>query len=190
MVTQLSKNVILSDNTDLKNNEQNLYRFMPKFLWLLRDFVLEPEDQNGKKLTPNQYLEDCLLQQNTQVKSSEGSKKVRRSLLKYFKNRECFTMVRPAKQQTDIQNLNYIPSYSLRRQFIDGVNKLRKMIIKNAGPKKYEETPLYGNSIVSMLESYVNSINKGSIPSIKTAWESINDDEGVFAYQRAVEEYE
>ena len=53
MVTQLSKNVILEDNADLRNNEENLYRFMPKFLWLLRDFILEPEDQYGRKLTPN-----------------------------------------------------------------------------------------------------------------------------------------
>ena len=53
MVTQLSKNVILEDNADLRNNEENLYRFMPKFLWLLRDFILEPEDQYGRKLTSN-----------------------------------------------------------------------------------------------------------------------------------------
>ena len=33
---------------------------MPKFLWLLRDFVLEPENAYGKKLTPNEYLEDAL----------------------------------------------------------------------------------------------------------------------------------
>lgn len=53
MVTQLSKNVILQDNVDLRNNEENLYRFMPKFLWVLRDFILEPEDKYGKKLTSN-----------------------------------------------------------------------------------------------------------------------------------------
>lgn len=97
MVTQLSKNVILQDNADLRNNEENLYRFMPKFLWLLRDFVLEPENQYGKKLTPNEYLEDALFEQNTQIKASESSKKIRRSLLKYFKDRECMTMVRPAR---------------------------------------------------------------------------------------------
>ena len=29
-------------------------------------------------------------------------------------------------------------------------------------------------------------MNNGAIPSIKTAWESINDDEGVFAYQKGI----
>ena len=70
---------------------------MPKFCWLLRDFLLEPEDQYGRKLTPDEYLEDVLFEQNTQIKTSESSRKIRRSLLKYFKNRECLTLVRPAR---------------------------------------------------------------------------------------------
>ena len=52
VVTQLSKNIILEEYSDLKNNEENSYRYMPKFLWLIRDFVLEPTDKNGKKLKP------------------------------------------------------------------------------------------------------------------------------------------
>lgn len=32
--------------------------------------------------------------------------------------------------------------------------------MKEAGPKLYEGTPLYGNAIVSMLESYVDAMNK------------------------------
>ena len=58
--------------------------------------------------------------------------------------------------------------------------------MKATGPKMYNETPLYGSSIAIMLESYVNTINNGGIPSIQTAWESINDDEGVFAYEKAI----
>ena len=40
MVTQLSRNVMMEENVDLRNNEESLYRFMPKFCWLLRDFLL------------------------------------------------------------------------------------------------------------------------------------------------------
>ena len=82
---------------------------------------------------------------------SEGCKKIRRSLLKYFKERDCLTLVRPAREETDLQKLNYLPNYMLRKEFNEGVNKLRAKIMKNTGPKYYEQTPLYGNSIVSML---------------------------------------
>jgi hypothetical protein len=40
VVTQLSKNIILEEHSDLRNNEENLYRYMPKFLWVIRDFTL------------------------------------------------------------------------------------------------------------------------------------------------------
>ena len=40
MITQLSKNIILEEYSDLHNNEENLFRYMPKFLWILRDFTL------------------------------------------------------------------------------------------------------------------------------------------------------
>ena len=32
-------------------------------------------------------------------------------------------------------------------------------------------------------------MNNGSFPTIKTAWEHISDDEGAFAYNRALEQY-
>ena len=31
-----------------------------KLFWVLRDFALEMEDRNGKKISADQYLEDCL----------------------------------------------------------------------------------------------------------------------------------
>ena len=37
-----------------------------------------------------------------------------------------------------------------------------------------------------MLETYVNTMNEGGIPNIQSAWESINDDEGGFAYEKAI----
>lgn len=33
---------------------------MPKFLWLLRDFTLEPTDKHGRRMNPPEYLEDSL----------------------------------------------------------------------------------------------------------------------------------
>lgn len=61
--------------------------------------------------------------------------------------------------------------------------------MRDAGPKMFDNTPLYGSSIVSMLENYVESINNGGIPTIKTAWEHISEDEGAYAYNRALEVY-
>ncbi len=66
--------------------------------------------------------------------------------------------------------MNQLPEHALRRDFIDGVNGLREKILKNAGPKMYQDNPLFGGAIASMIESYVNMMNSGAIPSIHTAW--------------------
>lgn len=62
-------------------------------------------------------------------------------------------------------------------------------IQNNTGPKKYLGNPLYGGAIASMIESYVNMMNNGGIPSIHTAWEQINADEGIFAYDQALAKF-
>jgi len=36
---------------------------MPKFIWVLRDVTLKIEDQYGRKISPTQYLENCLTDQ-------------------------------------------------------------------------------------------------------------------------------
>lgn len=69
------------------------------------------------------------------------------------------------------------------------MNTLRDKILKNTGPKTYQENPLFGGAIASMIESYVNMMNNGGIPSIHTAWEQINEDEGVYAYDMALQRF-
>lgn len=48
------------------------------------------------------------------------------------------TLVRPIGDETELQKMNNIPDHYLRREFIDGVNDLRDIILRNAGPKTYE----------------------------------------------------
>lgn len=79
---------------------------------------MEPTDRNGRRLTPNEYLEDVLFEQNTAVKSDENTKKIRRALTKYYHNRDCMTLVRPASEEKDLQKLNQLPEHALRRDFI------------------------------------------------------------------------
>jgi hypothetical protein len=60
MVTALSKTIKADAKLTERDNNDNLHRFMPKFLWILRDFTLKIEDERGRKISPTQYLENCL----------------------------------------------------------------------------------------------------------------------------------
>ena len=56
VVSKLSMNILIEDNIKTKDNEEMLYRFMPKFLWVVRDFTLVLRDEEGRKISPKQYL--------------------------------------------------------------------------------------------------------------------------------------
>ena len=81
--------------------------FTPKFIWILRDFVLELEDKNKRKISPKEYLENALhddvriyfIIKSAYVRTNENNKKIRKSLLQFFKDRDCFTMIRPVSDE-------------------------------------------------------------------------------------------
>ena len=56
MVTALSKTIKTDGKLSERDNQESLHRYMPKFLWVLRDFTLKIEDERGRKISPTQYL--------------------------------------------------------------------------------------------------------------------------------------
>lgn len=91
-------------------------------MWLLRDFTLE---LNG---SPSQYLEQSLsVEEHSSYTSSSQpeSKKIKNQIVRIFKDRSCFTLVRPVSEESDLQKLNELPDHALRRDFINGVNRLK-----------------------------------------------------------------
>lgn len=69
---------------------------------------------------------------------------------------------------------------------MEGVNNLRDLILRNAGPKTYEGEVITGPAIASMIESYVDAFNSDGVPNIKSAWQQISEDEGTTAFNRAI----
>ena len=56
MVTALAHKVRTDDRLSESESKEQLFRYMPKIIWSLRDVTLKIEDQYGKKITPSQYL--------------------------------------------------------------------------------------------------------------------------------------
>ena len=158
---------------------------MPKFLWLLRDFVLEVRDESGRQLSPTEYLENCL----STKKGSENTKDTKKALMTVFRDRECMMMVRPADDEKDLKNLDHLPEGKLRGEFKDAVNSLRNKILTNACPKVINGEAVTAPLLCRMMETYVSSINHGAIPNITSAWNHIEEEVALEAYDAAIEVY-
>lgn len=83
--------------------EASLSYFTPKFIWLLRDFTLEIQNNKGQSISASEYLENSLSEDKS--KGNDQTRKIRKSLLNFFRDRDCQTMVRPVDEEKDLKRL-------------------------------------------------------------------------------------
>ena len=170
-VLNLSKTIkIKKNNSTNDENESELAQYFPTLLWLLRDFSLKLEDKDGNVITEKQYLENALEEINGTSQSIEEKNRVRNLIKTYFVEKDCFVMVRPVEKESDLQNLQNLPDEKLRKEFLEQSKIFRNKVFKKTKPKTFNKKPLTGAMLIELIQSILDSINKGSIPVIENTW--------------------
>jgi hypothetical protein len=67
---------------------------------VLRDFALQLVDNQGVTITQKEYLENSLKDQRGTSDTAEKKNRIRRMLSNFFKDRDCFTLVRPCEDES------------------------------------------------------------------------------------------
>ena len=178
-VLNLSKTIKIknSDKNNNNENESELAQYFPTLLWLLRDFSLKLEDKNGNVITEKQYLENALEEINGTSDSIEEKNRVRNLIKTYFVEKDCFVMVRPVEKESDLQNLQNLPDERLRKEFLEQSKIFRNKVFKKTKPKTFNKKPLTGAMLIELIQSILDSINKGSIPVIENSWRYVLQNE-------------
>jgi hypothetical protein len=175
-VLNLSKTIKIKSVT-IEDNEEDLALYFPTLLWLLRDFSLKLEDKSGNVITEKQYLENALCELSGMTNLIEEKNRVRSLIKTYFPERDCFVMVRPIEEESDLQNLQNIPDNQLRKEFVEQAKIFKNKVSKKTKPKKLNKKPLSGSMLVELVQSIVDSINSGSIPVIENSWKYVMKNE-------------
>ena len=173
LVTQLSKKIRVHAGDDPSGSR--LAEFFPRFVWLLRDFQLELQDEDGDALTSNEYLEQCLQQQKGSSAAVKEQNQTRAAIRQLFEHRSCITLAHPTLgTNLPPSALKQLPELSkLAQGFQSGVNELRQRVLKEVRPKQVNGTPLTGLMLLGMADAYTKAINEGAVPTISTAWQSV-----------------
>ena len=158
------------DDKDIIINE-----LTPKFIWVLRDFILDKIDPDtGKEISSNEYLELCL--RNKLInKNGIGMENnlIRENIIKYFKERECITLPRPVEQEEDLHKLNEIRFDQLKPNFRNEFLNLKRKVYEESKIKRIGNKKINGPILVNLLIQFINSLNSKIIPNINTAIENI-----------------
>lgn len=129
-------------------------------------------------------MEKALAPQNGFSDDIEEKNRIRRLLTAFFKDRDCFTMIRPLVDEMKLQNLDKMDYDELRPEFVSQAMALRKRIITSVKAKSLQNKKLNGTLYYSMISSYVAAINDGAVPNIENAWNYMCEEQ----CRRAMEE--
>ncbi|KAF5843640.1 guanylate-binding protein [Dunaliella salina] len=176
LVTEMTKHVRVRAGQAKEGDLDSLSEFAPSFLWLLRDFYLKLEE-DGRKITAAEYLETALHPVAGEGQSVASKNEIRGSIKALFKDRDCFSLVRPMHDEMALANLDTVPKDQLRPEFTQGVKKLVELIFSKSKPKRFANGLMSGPVLAGLVEAYVEAINKGAVPTIATAWQGVAESE-------------
>jgi len=189
-IQSLSLIVNITKSIQKKNGNNDFTKYLPTFMWVIRDFSLQLKNKEGQPITSKEYLEYSLELQQGTSEVIKNKNQIRKMVKEYFPNRDCVTLVRPLLEEGNLQNLEKINSSKLRKEFIEQVNYLRKTVLNSINPKKLNGQELSGEMFINLLHSYVDMINEGAVPVIQTAWVYMRQNQAINAKKRCIEQYE
>lgn len=153
-----------------QQDADEMSQYFPSLLWVLRDFALQLIDKSGNEISPKDYLENALMPQKGVSDNVEQKNRIRRYIKHFFKERDCFPLIRPSEQEEVLQALDTASDDVLRPDFVTQMVALRKFVMRKAKLKLLNGKKVTGDMLGSLATAYVQAINTGSVPNIDNAW--------------------
>ena len=153
-----------------QQDADEMSQYFPSLLWVLRDFALQLIDRSGNEISPKDYLENALMPQKGVSDNVEQKNRIRRYIKHFFKERDCFPLIRPSEQEEVLQTLDTTSDDVLRPDFVTQMVALRKFVMRKAKLKLLNGKKVTGDMLGSLATAYVQAINTGSVPNIDNAW--------------------
>ena len=167
---ELSKFIILSECHD--EDKYELKKYFPDFLWLMRDCDLTTYDEKGEEISTTDYIhKKILVTTNTGNKPPSRRDRVIEAILTMFPKIECQQIPNPGP---GISN----PAKPIDKDFEIHLNFCIQFILGNIRPKQSFNVPnpLSGQMLASLLEQYVQVINKpDGIPNLEASFQTATE---------------
>lgn len=100
----------------------------------------------------------------------EKRNRIRRLISSFFRDRDCYTLVRPLTDEANLQKLDTTDFSSLRPEFVHEALELRKKIMSMDRRKVMGGKEITGGALADLIVHYVRAINDGAVPNIEGAW--------------------
>jgi len=178
-------------SSDAKSERKEFARHFPHFIWAVRDHHLKL-NLNGKEVTANDYLEDCLQPiispSDGHQSDNEKYNKLREAIREFFPLRECITFPPPVKDFEKMDHLENVNDNELYPPFKKAADDFFEFVFANAKPKQIKGSMLTGSAYGKMLEDFLLSVEKKQL-SINSTYDMVADTQNTKAFQSALERF-
>jgi len=183
LVVKVSEQIRRSDRSAASSSTEDMF---PSFLWIVRDFALRLRDAANLPISEAEYLENALKESG---EPASDKNRIRKCLKDFFPTRTCATLVRPCENEDALQDLDTTPNAGLRDVFLQQVQRLRTDIFSGVKSKTANGYPLSGKLFVQLCRAFLEAINKGAAPSIRSTWALLSQGQCIAAMESALAVY-
>lgn len=146
--------------------EERVGAEIPKFVWVLRDFQIAILDDNDNCLPPKEYMESLLNMPSFMGANARSNEQILHSFLKVFKDRDCFTLPRPTKKDSELKKFESLSLDDLRTQFQDEFNKFKISMLENCPIKKINGSEVTGFQLITVTQQIIELVNNEELPNL------------------------
>ena len=150
-----------------QNTKGELLKYFPDFLWLLRDVMLTPTDEDGSEISPTDYIIKRVFEETGKPIDAIGI-----AILSFFPKVTCFTLPPPSLSKKVMKNIAEHED-KLNPEFNEGIEELIKNLEDAIRTKQQFTTSgsIQGNAFALLVQQYVEQINSpNAIPVMEDAW--------------------
>ncbi|WCJ30906.1 Guanylate-binding family protein [Euphorbia peplus] len=168
LLTEMTKHIHLraSERNDLISGFEY---FIPVFIWLLRDFYIDLAE-DSTRIAPHDYLKHAL-RPMLDGRKDVSKNQIRESIRAVFPNQECFTLVRPLNNETDLQHLDQVSLDQFRPEFRSGLEDFMKFVNERTRPKQVGGSAVTGPLLATIAKKFLDVLNDSNIPTIPSPWQ-------------------
>jgi hypothetical protein len=183
MVTKLSNFIHLGTN---ETSEKGFCKLFPSFTWVVRDFSLVLEDEDGIPITSKEYIDMALEPKDGYDEATLERNNIRNSITEYFTDIDCHTMVMPVVDES--KDPGSMSINDLRENFQKSLDRLIDTTF-HSHYKTVGGDICTGSTIAGLAKAYVHAISTGAVPTVATAWHAVSARECDLAANKALEDY-
>lgn len=148
---------------------EELQNHFPKFIWLLRNVISLPQDEDGREIPLKTYI------QSEVASSTPQSKLVMETLQTAFPSLDCLYLPPPSADPAHMSDLDTHWDL-LDEDFHEKMEEIQKYLFCHVTTKVSFDgsTHITGSDLAMLLREYVNAINApGSLPSLEGSWVAV-----------------